>query len=296
MSTIDQFFLKIDQSLESLYTHTERRQIGYYMLEDSLGLSLTDILLRGKDIEIAEDKLAELSQALQKLSLGTPLQYVLGEADFYGLRLGVAPGVLIPRPETEELVELVLERMKHYPDKSMRVLDLGTGSGCMPIALASHGACVAHIDAIDISPDALTIARANVERHGLSEIITLIEADILSWRIDREGGEGAYHFIVSNPPYIHPREAETMTPSVLEYEPQVALFAPSDRPTLFYEALAEIALTGAALEGEVLAEINPLYATETLSIMTQILEPRLREARLVRDMSGKERFVHLRLR
>lgn len=293
MSTIDQFLLEVDRALEALYTRGECRQIGYRMLEESLGLSLSDILLDGKDIEIAGDKLTALHFALQKLSSGMPLQYVQGYTDFYGLRLEVAPGVLIPRPETEELVEIVLGRIAERPKQSVYILDLGTGSGCIPVALASHGTSVGHIDALDLSPDALRIAQRNVDLHQLSQMITLIEGDMLTWLPEKTAGAWQYHIIVSNPPYIHPSEAEDMAQSVLEYEPEMALFAPREHLTLYYEAVARVALVALTPRGEVLAEINPLYANETLEVMQDILAPRLREARLLPDMSGKERFVHL---
>lgn len=293
MSTIDQFLLEVDHALEALYARGESRQIGYRMLEDSLGLSLSDILLGGKDIEIAGDKLTELHRVLQKLSLGVPLQYVLGQADFYGLHLEVAPGVLIPRPETEELVEIVLGCIAECPKRSVRILDLGTGSGCIPVALASHGASIGHIDALDLSPDALRIARKNIDRHQLSQTINLIEADMLTWCPEETSGVWQYRIIVSNPPYIHPSEAEDMAPSVLGYEPEMALFTPRERPTLFYEAVARIAQVALVPGGEVLAEINPLYAADTLEVMRGLLASRLGGARLLTDMSGKERFVHL---
>ncbi len=295
MGTVDQFLLEVDHSLGALYTQSECRQIGYRLLEDALGLSLSDILLRGKDIEIAGDKLNALRERLQKLSEGMPLQYVLGHADFYGLSLEVAPGVLIPRPETEELTELLLGRMASYPKASVRILDLGTGSGCIPIALAHHSTSVAHIDALELSPEALAISGRNVARHGYSQAISLIAGDMLTWRPRGEGKAGGYQLIVSNPPYIHPGEAEAMTASVLVHEPEMALFAPADRPTLYYEAVAEIALVGGAPGAEVWAEINPLYARQTLEVMSAILASRLRGGRLVVDMSGKERFVHLEL-
>lgn len=179
---------------------------------------------------------------------------------------------------------------RHASRHSLRLLDLGTGSACIPLALAHMLDESATIEAIDISPEALTIAEANIRELGKD--ITLRKGDILT--LELSPPEQPYDIIVSNPPYIHPSEAELMDKHVLEHEPSCALFAPHSNPIIFYEAIARMCYAGwLALGGHIYVEINPMFAERTLSRMCTLLSERTKAAEIIHDLSGKARFIHI---
>lgn len=286
--TIHDTRLRYEARLAQHYETQEAHAIVLLVLEECLGLSRSILLIEGKDRRISQDEAIRLEAVIGRLEMGEPVQYALGVADFYHLRLEVAKGVLIPRPETEELVEIIIR--EHLTNSPKFGLDVGTGSGCIPIALCHHLPEL-RMQAVDLSSEALAIARRNAEAHALHERITFVQADALNW-------SGSFDpqpldLIVSNPPYIHPAEEAEMTPQVLNYEPHLALFAPEENPIIHYQALAHTALNWGAKGAHVYAEINPCYATQTLEDMSQILAPRLASSQLLMDLSGKERFVHL---
>jgi release factor glutamine methyltransferase len=172
-------------------------------------------LLTYPDVELSSAQAAQLDDWVERRTRHEPIQYILGETEFYGLTFKVTPAVLIPRPETEHLVEAVLERAAC--DDPLSICDVGTGSGAIPIALAHH-LPQAHLTALDLSPAALAIARENAERHNVSAGIRFAESDLLSAVRGKR-----FDFVVSNPPYV--RDDEILEPQVLEYEPHGALFA-----------------------------------------------------------------------
>lgn len=293
MTTIFEAEQALRLGLEGLYEPSEAHAIGRIVLEQVLGLSHSRLLMVDKDTLLSPEQEADLQRLEEKLLSGVPLQYALGLAPFAKYELRVAPGVLIPRPETEELVALILEE---WSDRlAPRVLDVGTGSGCIAYALSAGLGPRACVEALEISEEALGVARANFDdltrlygRH-----VQLHRGDVLSLCQGPPSG-APYDLIVSNPPYIHPREAEQMTPQVLGHEPSMALFAPETDPLVFYRALAQMAREGwSALEGEIWAELNPLYAEETLSVMQELLSERSPRGELLRDLSGKQRFVRI---
>ncbi len=296
IDTVLQYRQRAIALLSPLYGRGEASALVQIVLRETLGLSAHALLLLDKDTPLSTQDAIALGLILDRLVAGEPLQYILGYADFYGLRLGVAPGVLIPRPETEELVDLIVERHAH--DHALRILDLGTGSACIPLALAQHLSPSTHIDAVELSIEALALARHNVDTYLRQSpdraSIRLLEADLFD--LVGQSPDSPYHLIVSNPPYIHPDEAEDMSPHVLLHEPRTALFAPHTDPIAYYEAIARLALEGWLLpSGHIYAELNPFYAQATLQCMSDLLAPRLAEASLLTDLSGKERFVHLHL-
>ena len=239
-------------ALASLYPQGEASALARMVFEERFGLSQTDLLL-GKDSNLSANDLAELHNIVARLQKNEPIQYVLGETAFCGLHIGVGPGVLIPRPETEELVEWITA---HYAGQQppLRVLDIGTGSGCIALALASRGF---HVEAWDVSPEALTIARGNAERLHLD--VQFVQEDILQ----AKATDACYDILVSNPPYICQREACDMERNVLDHEPALALFVPDDDPLLFYRAIARFAHEALTPGGCLFFEINRAYSYET---------------------------------
>lgn len=290
--TIAQYYHRAAHLLSALYEPTEVRLLARQLLGEVLRRSDTAVLMLEADMLLTGDDVVRLEALLARLSAGEPLQYVLGYAHFYGQRISVASGVLIPRPETEELVELIIAETPPTAEaRPLSLLDVGTGSGCIPCALASHFGVRLRAEAWDISSEALVIASANFETFAASAHASLMarQQDLFAAPAVSRAG---FDLIVSNPPYIHPSEAEEMSRSVLDYEPSLALFAPEANPIAYYEAVAALVPLGyLAPEGRIYVEINPLYAADTLERMTSIVGERLASARLAGDLSGKQRFV-----
>lgn len=218
---------------------------------------------------------------LESLMQGQPLQYVLQEAWFCGLRLKVGPGVLIPRPETEELVEWIISHCR-FPLQSLHLLDVGTGSGCIAIALKRR-LRKATVAAIDIAPEALQLARANAATLGAA--VDFWQADILD--LSRHADFSAYDIIVSNPPYISEEEKTNMHPTVLEHEPHQALFAPGDDPFIFYRALATFAYHKLHQGGQLFLELNSDHA----GTIDRLVQEKGLQTQIKKDMQGKDRML-----
>lgn len=228
-----------------------------------------------KDLtEFVEDKLGELQG-------GRPFQYVLGKAYFYGIDLSVSESVLIPRPETEELVHLII---KDYSRKTARIIDIGTGSGCIALALKKN-LPNAEVYAMDVSPDALAVARKNAKDLGLHVEFMLI--DILEWDLVMDENL-KFDVVVSNPPYITPKEREEMEGHVLFYEPEIALFAPEESPLLFYQHIADFALQHLTDHGKLYFEINRYYGEEVLDLLRK---KGFKNVQLIQDMQGADRMI-----
>ena len=288
--------------LTSLYAVEEAQAVTRLALEKTFGLSLTDLVC-GKVSELSADDETKLHEIWQRLEVGEPVQYVLGGADFYGRSFHVAPGVLIPRPETEGLCRLVLDGLP----TGAHVLDIGTGSGCIAITVALE-ATQALVEAWDISDEALRQARDNALRLGAQVLFrqkdVLAEAredelavareDVLAEASKEEESAEAdclFDCIVSNPPYIADKERTTMARNVLDYEPPTALFVPDDDPLRFYRAIAELGLRRLQPEGRLCFEINPLYA-EALSRLLVSLG--YEAVTILDDDYGKQRFATAR--
>lgn len=276
--TAKPLFREILQELAGIYTLSEATEIGYLLMGKYAGLDKTG-LIRNPDIEInsQQEKLAR--EALKRLRQHEPIQYVLGEAPFRGMMLKVNPGVLIPRPETEELVELIINDCKN---RYIQILDIGTGSGCIAISLKCaliHSA----VSAIDISEKALETARQNANQQNTA--VHFLRLDILN---EADWSEcGSYDVLVSNPPYISIEEKSSLEKHVVDYEPSLALFAPDKDPLVFYRKIAAFCLDHLKPEGAVYLEINNAFASETLKIM---IEAGL-DAHLIKDMFGNDRFI-----
>ncbi len=232
----------------------EARAIYMLVMEQEFGLSPTQVLL-GKDKELSPHDLARLDNITARLLQGEPVQYVLGECCFLGRTFHVEPGVLIPRPETAELVGL----MAASTPPGSRILDIGTGSGCIAISLALEGH---RVTAMDLSAQALSIASDNA--HALGADVEMVREDILHARRHEE----SWDVIVSNPPYVRQMEARDMEDTVLRHEPHMALFVPDDDPLLFYRAIGQFAWQHLTARGTLWFEINREFPKETCSLLT----------------------------
>lgn len=293
--SIKEFISLAEARLSEIYQTDERSSVIRFLLEETLNLSPTEYLFYDKDTLLSSEVSERLEAYLTRLQGSEPLQHILGYAYFLDLKLAVSPSVLIPRPETEELISIIAKDLRAQPSKRRKALDLGTGSGCIPLGLASQlgNDFFERIDALDISPEALKVAQYNIEQYGYSTLVHLRQADL--FQLGKCPSEAPYDLIISNPPYIHPREAEEMTEQVLAWEPHLALFALEDNPILYYEVIAWLVAEGwLASGGRLYLELNPLYAELTLRRITDIIgQEHISEAELIRDLSGKQRFIRL---
>lgn len=267
----------IRSRLQPYYTAEEVSALSRIVCCDLLGQAPTDYYL-GKDIVLSSKKEQELEDILQRLSRFEPLQYIEGRTLFLGREFWVAPGVLIPRPETEELVELML---KEIPADA-RILDVGTGSGCIAISLAKE-LPDALVTAWDVSPEALSVARANARK--LQADVRFVECDVLACQVDEVG---LYDVIVSNPPYVTEAEKADMEPNVLQWEPSLALFVPDDDPLRFYRRIAVLGLDMLADGGRLYFEINRAYGREMVEMLRTMGYVGVR---VKKDLSQNDRFV-----
>ena len=261
--------------LTPIYEAGEAKAIVRNVLEMQFHLSFADILC-GKVTELSADNQAELEKIMIRLEKSEPVQYVLGTAFFYGRPFHVAPGVLIPRPETTELCQWIIEAPKEGS-----ILDIGTGSGCIAITLAIE-LPQAHVSAWDISEEALTIAKANA--NVLNAHVNFEKQDALAPLID----ERKWDIIVSNPPYIEPKEREEMEKNVLEYEPAIALFAPESNPIAFYQSIGNYAAKTLLPGGLLYFELNPLTANAVGSYLESI---GFKDIEYREDQFHKQRFL-----
>ncbi len=288
----------IRNSLKDIYPPGETQALVRLIMERVCGLSTYQLLL-GKDKELSDTEKFKIKEIVEGLRLYKPIQYLLGIADFYGMEFKVTPDVLIPRPETAELVERIIT---DYRSQAPRILDIGTGSGCIAISLAKH-LPRAEVAAVDISPEALTVAEENARLNQVS--VSFLELDILSegnpsfmqgklkfhveeTKVSHKENKsftymkpkshteettasfiGNFNCIVSNPPYIMDKEKATMEANVLENEPHMALFVPDDDPLLFYRAIARFGQRHLMEGGHLYFEINALCGKETVAMLRQ---------------------------
>lgn len=273
--SLDQKFTLLRRQLSACYSEREAHAVALRVLEDAFGVSRTDVYA-DKVRKFSSDDEYRLQHISERLCAGEPLQYVLGEAEFCGLRFGVAPGVLIPRPETEELVAWV----EHHVSGACRILDAGTGSGCIAVSLAL-ALPEARVQAWDVSPDALAVARANAGRLGAQVDFRL--CDMLTAR-----PEECFDVVVSNPPYVCEHERSDMSRQVLEHEPSLALFVPDDDPMRFYRALADLSGQCLVSGGLLAVEINEAYGVETAELFRR---SGFVEVQTLCDFCDKPRFV-----
>jgi release factor glutamine methyltransferase len=277
--TIKQATDQMNRALAGLYPASEIRQFAHLFFGKYMSFSSIDILTR-HETELPSDVQRFFDDALARMVKGEPVQYVLGEAWFGNLVFEVAKGVLIPRPETEELVEWIISEVEDAQD---RILDIGTGSGCIAVSLA-HALPKATVEAWDISPDALTIATRNADRLGT--YVTFVQRDVL--KVKPEMIDNKYDIVVSNPPYVRNSEKAHMHVNVLEYEPHLALFVDDDDALLFYRVIAKLAFDILNPEGKLFFEINEALG----GAMRSLLEKKgFTNVELRADIFGKERMI-----
>ena len=278
--SIRSFYHTIFNRLQPLYDSREAAAIAKQYLQAKLSLAAHELALC-YDQELTEEQLQHAHTDLEDLAQGTPLQYVLGESEFYGLRLEVSPAVLIPRPETEELVQRVAEALAGHPAPS--IWDVGTGSGCIAVALAKL-LPKATLYATDISEEALSMARTNARNHNAPVRFALHDmhcADQLPF------AETAFDAIVSNPPYIPQSTRPSLHRNVTEHEPATALFVPDDNPLLHYEALACIGQLGLKPGGMLFVETYEDFHKELSDLFRRYNYMNFQS---IQDLNGKNRF------
>ena len=268
------------QELKDIYDPGEIETFILYCFEAYLNFNKTDLILSATE-HVTESELLKFNFAVKQLKQQRPIQYILGTADFYGLKFMVNEQVLIPRPETEELVELIIRENKAKQQPA--ILDIGTGSGCIAVALKKN-LPDANVSALDVSAEALEVARQNAQSNGVD--ISFLEQDILQWEPDKSL---KFNLIVSNPPYICHSEKAEMHKNVLEHEPHLALFVPNEDPLLFYRTIAEFALTHLEKNGKLYFEVNAYYGLE---ISKMLGEKGFKNITLINDLNNKNRILH----
>ena len=279
---LEEIAAKFTIGLAPMYDKDEAKAIFYVVLEHFLNFNRSTYLLK-KEQDLPDHQLKEIELVLNELKTGKPVQYCLGETWFYGLRFKVSEAVLIPRPETEELVDWIIEKVNH----PISILDIGTGSGCIAIALKKH-LTDAEVIGLDISSEALLIAKQNAVLNGVK--ISFIENDILHYPISTDTTK--HSIIVSNPPYITQAEKAEMKENVLANEPHMALFVSDEKPLIFYEAIADFALNKLQPEGLLFFEINEYLAKETTHML---ISKGFKNIELRKDMQGKDRMICCKL-
>ena len=267
----------IRQALHDIYPPGELRSLTKIICCDLLGQDAIDYYL-GKDITLSVKEEQELESILARLRNFEPIQYILGEARFMGRTFRVAPGVLIPRPETEELVEMMLKELSPVS----RVLDVGTGSGCIAISLAKE-LPESQVTAWDVSGEALSIAATNSK--ALQASVRFEQRDVLTYE---PCVADCYDVIVSNPPYVTEAEKQEMEHNVLDWEPSLALFVPDTDPLRFYRRIAVLGLEMLTPGGKLYFEINRAFGKDTVAMLC---ESGYRAVRLQKDISHNDRFV-----
>ena len=271
--------------LAQIYEEGEAKAIARLVYEQRYHLTLADLCI-GKDTQLSANCQAELEEITQRLERHEPVQYVLGHTEFYGRPFIVTPAVLIPRPETQELCQWVVEAFREDLSE-VSILDIGTGSGCIAITLAAE-LPGAKVTAWDISADALAIARENALRNNVHVNFEL--RDALNCQLPSVNCH--LSTIISNPPYICHKEKTQMETNVLEHEPATALFVPDDDPLLFYRAIARYGLTALKPGGSLYFEINPLYVAELREMLQTMC---YRDIQTRNDQYGKTRMLKARL-
>ena len=274
----------ITSQLIDLYPRDEAQAIAWWIVEESTGLSRNEILTGCKGTK----NIPNLQTIIDRLHQFEPIQYIFGHTVWRGLDLKVTPATLIPRPETAELVQQIIHGQIDPEKKQVKVLDVGTGSGCIAIALKKaypHWS----VKGIDISEAAIDVAKENAKRNGvevefgIADIFSDSE-DLLS--SDFIGNKHPYAIVVSHPPYICEREKEEMRPNVLDYEPHSALFVPDEDPLKFYRRIASLHL-GARL----FFEINEAYPSEMATLLHEL---QYTEIQVSEDIYGKARVIQAR--
>ncbi|WP_336836069.1 peptide chain release factor N(5)-glutamine methyltransferase [Sphingobacterium siyangense] len=281
MKILQDFELLFQHELQELYDEDEIKAIFLVVVAEKFKLNRTNYQLRKTAIVNEADK-AEVLSILQDLKKHRPIQYILNKADFYGEVFQVNESVLIPRQETEELVDLIIKN--HKSSQSLKIIDIGTGSGCIPIILSKH-LINSQVTTMDISKEAIKTAQENAR--NLKTQVQFINADIFEW--EYIFSDQQYNIIVSNPPYITPGEKQHMNQNVLAYEPELALFIEESAPLIFYDVISSFALKHLAPDGDLYFEINQYLGAEMKELM---VKKGFEQVKLIKDINGADRIIH----
>ena len=275
--TIKELDKVIRQSLAKIYPPEEISGLISLIFEKKVNLKKTDILLNADKI-LDQKTIDEVMNIVDQLKKSKPIQYILGEADFYDLTLRVNPNVLIPRQETEELVDWIIKDNK---DENHKILDIGTGSGCIAITLARHleGS---EVEALDTSNEIIDLVKKNAEKNSVQLQYTV--SDILS---DNQRNK-RYDIIVSNPPYVLESEKRLIKKNILDYEPEEALFVKETHPLIYYEKIADFAFSHLKRRGKLYFEINENKGKEVYNMLS---EYGFNEIEIRKDINGKDRMI-----
>ena len=280
---LKEFKLFFKEALSAIYPKTEIDSFFFILMEEKLKLQRIDTVLK-PDFLITKKNLIDLKTIVKRLQKEEPIQYVLGNTEFYGLPFLVNKNTLIPRTETEELVAWVLDEIKVITNNKiteLSILDIGTGTGCIPISLAKNLTSL-NISAIDISPEALLIAKQNAILNKVT--IEFIELDILN----AESLPQEYDIIISNPPYVRELEKEEIKNNVLENEPHLALFVADENPLIFYNKIADLAKQQLSENGMLFFEINQYLGKETVNML---VKKGFKNIQLKKDLFGNDRMI-----
>ncbi|MCL7753490.1 peptide chain release factor N(5)-glutamine methyltransferase [Polaribacter sp. Z022] len=293
---LKEFRTHFNEALSNIYPKTEIDTFFFILIEEKLDLQRIDTVLK-PDFLISDEILSELNLIIGRLKNEEPLQYILGETEFYGLPFKVNKHTLIPRPETEELVEWVINEvteLQNYKvaklkttvisnevEKSIKILDIGTGTGCIPISIAKNLNNV-ELTAIDIANEALKIAKENAVLNNVE--VQFLEKDILK----AECLPQQFDFIISNPPYVRELEKFEIKNNVLENEPHLALFVDDENPLIFYSKIADLAKNHLTKNGLLFFEINQYLGKETVEMLQQ---KGFKNIELKKDLFGNDRMI-----
>jgi release factor glutamine methyltransferase len=269
----------IRKELRTLYPQREIESFIFLIFEHILNFSKIDIHTKA-DTKLSFSQINQINEIIVQLKNHRPIQYILGKTEFFGLNFIVSDEVLIPRPETEELVKWIVDE---YKNKKLNILDIGTGSGCIAVSLAKNipDSCV---DATDISEQSLQIAKLNAEKNQVN--INFYLHNILNQKSEIRNQK--YDIVVSNPPYIRESEKKQMQQNVLDYEPHRALFVPDENPLIFYEAVLKFAEKNLKKNGSIYCEINEALHKENRELF---LKYNYSEIQVVKDLNDKYRMI-----
>jgi len=288
---------EIQRQLNGRYPKTEINSFVHILFKEYFNKSSVELHL-SKDIDTPEEVERKILTAVSELYKYRPIQYILGKTEFYGLQFELTPDVLIPRPETEELVDWIVR--EYQPNTALSIIDIGTGSGCIAISLKANFPN-ANVWAVDNSEPALSVAKRNATINNVE--INFLQMDVLNddlmsavFSTEERNLEGNYlkqdfskfDIIVSNPPYVTPAESAQMQPNVLEYEPHNALFTPNDDPLIFFKRIAAFGFKNLKVGGRLYFEINETYNEDVVNILKQHY---FSDISLRKDINGKWRMV-----
>jgi release factor glutamine methyltransferase len=278
---IKEYRTEFIQELTSIYDAGEAESFFYLILEEKHQMKRMDLALN-PDLTFSDAAIQHWNSILDELRKEIPVQYLLGKTSFYGLEFEVNENVLIPRPETEELVEWVIENQKSKAkSQKLKILDIGTGSGCIAISLAKN-IRNATVFAIDISEKALATAKKNAEINGVN--VTFLEKNIL----ETEDLDQQFDIIVSNPPYVRELEKQEIKKNVLDNEPHLALFVEDNDALIFYRKITELARKNLSQNGQLFFEINQYLGAETIDLLEKM---NFKNIELCKDIYGNDRMI-----